>query len=362
MHPAQLSASASDMEGQALTYAWTQVSGPSVTLVGANSATPTFTAPGCPLDTVLRFQVAVSDGTNVTYDTVDVLVVAVNQDPENLRIDATEIAPDAVSGTLIGRVTADDGDTGEVLRYSLVGDDPRFAIDPVTGELRVANADLLERYGTNEYVITVRATDLSGAVVEREIVLTMHGIAPPTLDEDRSDTDARDASTPSNADRGESVAAVVSLTPAGSEARTGHAEPIEVADAGGGSPTVITPVDFVAWDGRTEDLVQEMPVPIELNESSPDLGIASRVASIEFGNEPFDALFEEVIEESRLEVASIADAADRVSDPPATPPAEAESSSMWALLWGAIRGAQGIERESQRVAPGEDRSRNRSQK
>ncbi len=362
MHPAQLSASASDVEGQALTYAWTQVSGPSVTLVGANSATPTFTAPGCPLDTVLRFQVAVSDGTNVTYDTVDVLVVAVNQDPENLRIDATEIAPDAVSGTLIGRVTADDGDTGEVLRYSLVGDDSRFAIDPVTGELRVANADLLERYGTNEYVITVRATDLSGAIVEREIVLTMHGIAPPTLDEDRSDTDARDASKPSNADRGESVAAVAPLTPAGSEVRTGLAEPIEVPDAGGGSPTVITPVEFVAWDGRTEDLVQEMPVPIELNESSPDLGIASRVASIEFGNEPFDALFEEVIEESRREVASIADAADRVSDPPATPPAEAASSSMWALLWGALRGAQGAERESQRVAPGEDRSRNRSQK
>jgi hypothetical protein len=362
MQPAQLSASASDVEGQALTYTWTQVSGPAVTLVNAHSATPTFTAPGCPLDTTLRFQVAVSDGTNVTYDTVDVLVVAVNQDPENLRIDGTEIAPDAVNGTVIGRVSADDGDTGDVLRYSLTGGDSRFAIDPVTGELTVADANRLERYGTNEYVITVRATDLSGAIVEREIVLTMHGIAAPTLDEKEADDER--GSDESRSER-EVAREATPLAPAlvtSSALSGGDAEPIERSTDDGAPSIEIAPVTFVAWDGRTEELVQEMPVPIELSEPSPDLGIASRIATIEFGDEPFEAIFEEIIEETRREANSIAAEVERAVDAPVAPPSESSASSMWALLWGALRGVQGSEREAPRVAPGEDRGRSRSQK
>ena len=35
----------SDPEGQALTYTWTQTSGPAVTLSDVNAAQPTFTAP-----------------------------------------------------------------------------------------------------------------------------------------------------------------------------------------------------------------------------------------------------------------------------------------------------------------------------
>ncbi|MBK7877332.1 MAG: hypothetical protein IPJ77_16590 [Planctomycetes bacterium] len=40
-----LSGAGSDVEGQELTYTWTQVSGPSVVLSDANSPSPTFTAP-----------------------------------------------------------------------------------------------------------------------------------------------------------------------------------------------------------------------------------------------------------------------------------------------------------------------------
>ena len=49
----------SDPNGDTLSYAWTQTAGPSVTLTGANTATPSFTAPAGPA--TLTFQLQVCD-------------------------------------------------------------------------------------------------------------------------------------------------------------------------------------------------------------------------------------------------------------------------------------------------------------
>jgi hypothetical protein len=51
-----------DPEGAALTYRWTQVSGPSVTLSNASSAQPTFTAPDVNGQGSLVFELVVNDG------------------------------------------------------------------------------------------------------------------------------------------------------------------------------------------------------------------------------------------------------------------------------------------------------------
>ena len=66
----------SDADGDAITYSWTQVSGPAVTLVGANTATPSFTAPaesgGAPI--VLRL--IVNDGfVDSQPDTISIAVI-----------------------------------------------------------------------------------------------------------------------------------------------------------------------------------------------------------------------------------------------------------------------------------------------
>ncbi len=66
----------SDADGDTLTFAWTQVNGPTVELDGATNQTPTFIAPGLRNSTTLTFQVAVSDGIATSVDTVDVLVEA----------------------------------------------------------------------------------------------------------------------------------------------------------------------------------------------------------------------------------------------------------------------------------------------
>jgi glucose/arabinose dehydrogenase len=64
----------SDPDDQPLTYSWTQLSGPTVLLSGANTATPHFAAPVLSGGAVLSFQLSVSDGNASTLDTVTVTV------------------------------------------------------------------------------------------------------------------------------------------------------------------------------------------------------------------------------------------------------------------------------------------------
>lgn len=73
-----LDASAStDGDGDALTYQWQQTSGPSVTLTGANTATPTFTAPArASVDQSMQFLVRVDDGLTFTFAAVTITVPA----------------------------------------------------------------------------------------------------------------------------------------------------------------------------------------------------------------------------------------------------------------------------------------------
>jgi hypothetical protein len=68
----------SDPSGEALTYAWSQVSGPPVTLTGANTATASFTVPVLPVLPEWVFQLEVCDEANpaVLCDT-DIVVVTV---------------------------------------------------------------------------------------------------------------------------------------------------------------------------------------------------------------------------------------------------------------------------------------------
>ena len=93
------------------TYAWTQIGTPSVSLSGANTATPTFTAPASA--TSLTFQLTVTSGALSDSDTVTITVAA---DMTNIAGQATvtglsdvpsQPATDAVDGFTDGNPLGD---------------------------------------------------------------------------------------------------------------------------------------------------------------------------------------------------------------------------------------------------------------
>ncbi|WP_343073381.1 myxosortase-dependent M36 family metallopeptidase [Pyxidicoccus fallax] len=102
-----LTGTAFDVDGQTLTYAWARVSGPAVTLTGANTLTPSFTAPEVTANSTLVLRLTVSDGTVTSTDTVNVVIRQVNRAPTvNAGVDL--IAVERSTVTLTG--SASDAD------------------------------------------------------------------------------------------------------------------------------------------------------------------------------------------------------------------------------------------------------------
>lgn len=64
-----------DADGNSLTYSWVQISGPTVTLMNGDTATPSFTAPDVSSQSEIVFEVTVSDGSDSSKAQVSVTVM-----------------------------------------------------------------------------------------------------------------------------------------------------------------------------------------------------------------------------------------------------------------------------------------------
>ncbi len=106
--------------GQTLTYAWVQSSGPAVTLSGASTATPTFTAPTRAIgdaDAVLAFVLLVDDGFSSDTDIVEITVTAPPNTPATADAGSDQAVGSGAAVSLDGSGSSAN-DSGQTLTYS----------------------------------------------------------------------------------------------------------------------------------------------------------------------------------------------------------------------------------------------------
>lgn len=124
----KLSGVGSDEDGGIVTYKWVQVSGTTVTLTGANTATPSFTAPTVASNessNLLEFRLTVTDATGTTAtDSVTVAVTIANKPPVANAGADLEVSED-VTVRLSGSATDANNDA---LSYSWIQTAGKYAV------------------------------------------------------------------------------------------------------------------------------------------------------------------------------------------------------------------------------------------
>lgn len=94
-------------------------------------------------------------------------VADINDAPQVADLSSAKVIESAPDGTVVGSVIANDPDVGDMLTYALTDDaDGRFAIDPDSGVITVADTARLVHASDAQHTITVRVTDAGGLVDE----------------------------------------------------------------------------------------------------------------------------------------------------------------------------------------------------
>ena len=108
--------------------------------------------------------VKVTDSGGNTYaETFTIALVDVNEAPIDLSLSGNTVAENAANGTTVGTVTATDPDAGDTATYALIDNaGGRFAIDPNSGAITVADGALLDYDEASSHNVTVQVTDSAG--------------------------------------------------------------------------------------------------------------------------------------------------------------------------------------------------------
>jgi Ca2+-binding RTX toxin-like protein len=89
--------------------------------------------------------------------------VPANPAPSIHEISVETVLENAPNGYFVGTVLASDPDAGDTVTYALTDDaGGRFALDPTTGVISVADGSLLDYESADQPSITVEVTDASG--------------------------------------------------------------------------------------------------------------------------------------------------------------------------------------------------------
>ncbi len=173
-----LTAVGTDLDGDTVTYNWTQSGSPTVTITNADQAAMSFTAPDITSDTTLNFTVTVTDVHEGTGSaTANVTINFVNQEPTIAAI-ADQFVDEGGDVSVTANATDPDGG---LMTYSWVQDGTQ------TETINDSNSATLsftasEVDATTDRTFTVTATDPDGGTVSTSVTVEVSNVlVAPTV-------------------------------------------------------------------------------------------------------------------------------------------------------------------------------------
>lgn len=173
-----------DPDSDAITYAWTQVSGPPVSITGASTASPSFTAPilgsgGAPgVVASLVFRLTVDDSIASDADTVTVDITNVNNDPSaDAGTDVTRNENGAVQ--LNGNASSDPDSDPLTYRWAQVGG-PNVLLDGADTAMPSFTSPFVSP-GGGDLTFQVTVDDGYGGTDTDTVVVHVQNINDPPL-------------------------------------------------------------------------------------------------------------------------------------------------------------------------------------
>ena len=160
-----LGGAGSDPDGDPLVFAWSQVSGPTVVVVGATTPAPAFTAPAVTASLPLVFKLTVSDGQATASDSVTITVVPANHPP---LLDPIGSRTLSVGATLTFVVGGSDAD-GDPLTFSAAPLPANTSFDSTTRAF--AFTPDASQVGSSDITFTV--SDGRGGTASETITITV---------------------------------------------------------------------------------------------------------------------------------------------------------------------------------------------
>ncbi|MEN1704526.1 MAG: LamG-like jellyroll fold domain-containing protein, partial [Planctomycetota bacterium] len=104
--------------------------------------------------------------------TFEVQVERGNAAPASISFSGGTVSEIATAGTVVATASAVDADSSDSHAYALVDDaGGRFAIDPASGEITVADGAVLDHETSAAHTVRVLATDAAGESVEQELII-----------------------------------------------------------------------------------------------------------------------------------------------------------------------------------------------
>ena len=124
------------------------------------------------------FTYTMTDALGLTSTTqVTITIQGANDAPYDLATGGLNTDENSANGTSVGSVSRSDVDSADTPTYSLVDDaGGRFAIDPTTGVVTVADGSLLDYESSSSHTITVRVTDSAGATYQEAFTITLNDV------------------------------------------------------------------------------------------------------------------------------------------------------------------------------------------